>query len=98
MINLKEKDFLNSKPLEPAKPTKEDLQIKKLQLQIEALEEKKKIQQQKQEQISKLQATKSILKGLIAICGILLAPFIILGGFLLACAKASGGTCKGKRY
>lgn len=90
--NITEKEFLNSKPLEPAKPTKEDLQIKKLQLQIEALEEKKKIQQQKQEkqeQISKLQATKSILKGLIAICGILLAPFIILGGFLLACAKAA---------
>jgi hypothetical protein len=87
--NIIEKEFLNSKPLEPAKPTKEDLQIKKLQLQIEALEEKKKIQQQKQEKASKLQTTKSILKGLIGICALLLAPFIILGGFLLACAKAA---------
>lgn len=87
--NIIEKNFLNSKPLEPTKPTKEDLQIKKLQLQIEALEQKKNIQQQKQAKTSKLQTTKSILKGLIAICAILLAPFIILGGFLLACAKAA---------
>lgn len=92
MINLKEKQFLNSQT-EPTKPTKEDLQIKKLQLQIEALEQKKnqqnqKIQQQEQKK-SKLETTRGVIKGLIAICAILLAPFIILGGFLLACAKAA---------
>lgn len=98
MIN--EKQFLNSKPEAP-KPTKEDLQIKKLQLQIEALEGKKKAQQQKEAQLqstSKLQVTSDILKGLIAIGMVLLAPLFIMGGFLLACAKASGGTHRGKRY
>lgn len=88
MINKKEKEFLNGATA-PKQPTKENLQIKKLQLQIEALEEKKKIQTQKQEKTSKLQTVKTITKGLFTICAILLAPFIILGGFLLACAKAS---------
>lgn len=88
MINKKEKEFLNGATA-PKQPTKENLQIKKLQLQIEALEEKKKTQTQKQEKTSKLQTVKTITKGLFAICAILLAPFIILGGFLLACAKAA---------
>lgn len=95
MINLKEKQFLNSQT-EPTKPTKEDLQIKKLQLQNEVLEQKKNIQQQKiqqqqqqEQKKSKLETTRGVIKGLIAICAILLAPFIILGGFLLACAKAA---------
>jgi hypothetical protein len=92
MINLKEKQFLNSQT-EPTKPTKEELTNQKLQLQIELLQQKKnqqaqKIQQQEQKK-SKLEATRGVIKILMAICGILLAPFIILGGFLLACAKAA---------
>lgn len=95
-----ERDFLKNGTIEKPE-TKEDLQIKKLKLQIEQLEEKKKAQQQKEVQpqkTSKLQATSDILKGLIAIGMVLLAPLFILGGFLLACAKASGGTHRGKRY
>lgn len=95
MINLKEKQFLNSQT-EPTKPTKEELTNQKLQLQIELLQQKKNIQaqkiqqqQQQEQKKSKLQTTRGIIKILIAICGILLAPFIILGGFLLACAKAA---------
>lgn len=86
MIN--EKQFLNSEPA-PKAPTKEDLQIKKLQLQIEQLEQKKQ-QPQKQQKTS-------YTRGLIAITTIFLAPLVILGGFLLACAKASGGTRRGIR-
>lgn len=100
MINLKEKEFLNSAPA-PKQPTKEELQIKKLKLQIEQLEDKKKQQEAKQIQqakTNKLQATKNILKAIMILCGVLLAPLFILGGFLIACAKASGGTCKSKRY
>lgn len=78
----KEKEFLNSAPV-PKAPTREDLQIKKLQLQIEQLEQKK--QQQAQQPGQKI----NIFKGLGIIALILLAPFVILGGFLLACAKAS---------
>ena len=83
-----ERDFLNSKPA-PKAPTKEDLQIKKLQLQIEQLEQKKQQQQKQKQPKSKLATAKGITKGLVAICALLLAPFIILGGFLLACAKAA---------
>ena len=78
--------------------TKEDLQIKKLKLQIEQLEEKKRQQAQKQQQTSKLQATRDIIKALLYLGIILLAPLFIMGGFLLACAKASGGTRRGRRY
>lgn len=93
----REKEFLkNGKINKPE--TKEDLQIKKLKLQIEQLEEKKKQQAQKQQQTSKLQATRDIVKALLYLGIILLAPLFIMGGFLLACAKASGGTRRGKRY
>lgn len=88
MIN--EKQFLNSEPA-PKAPTKEDLQIKKLQLQIEQLEQKKQQQTQKQQKTS-------YTRGLIAITTIFLAPLVILGGFLIACAKASGGTRTNRRY
>ena len=80
----KEKELLNGAPLYKA-PTKEDLQIKKLQLQIEQLEQKKQQQAQQQQPGQKI----NIFKGLGALALILLAPFIILGGFLLACAKAA---------
>lgn len=98
MIN--EKEFLKNGKIEKPE-TKEDLQIKKLKLQIEQLEEKKKQQaqkQQEQQKVSKLQATSDIIKALLYLGIILLAPLFIMGGFLLACAKASGGTRRGRRY
>lgn len=98
MIN--EKEFLKNGKIEKPE-TKEDLQIKKLKLQIEQLEEKKKQQaqkQQEQQKTSKLQATSNIIKALLYLGTILLAPLFIMGGFLLACAKASGGTSRGRRY
>lgn len=98
MIN--EREFLKNGKIEKPE-TKEDLQIKKLKLQIEQLEEKKKQQaqkQQEQEKVSKLQATSDIIKAILYLGIILLAPLFIMGGFLLACAKASGGTRRGKRY
>lgn len=93
----REKEFLKNGKIEKPE-TKEDLQIKKLKLQIEQLEEKKKQQAQKQQQASKLQATRDIIKALLYLGIILLAPLFIIGGFLLACAKASGGTRRGRRY
>lgn len=98
MIN--EKEFLKNGTIEKPE-TKEDLQIKKLKLQIEQLEEKKKQQaqkQQEQQKASKLQTTSDIIKALLYLGIILLAPLFIMGGFLLACAKASGGTSRSKRY
>lgn len=95
-----EREFLKNGKIEKPE-TKEDLQIKKLKLQIEQLEEKKKQQaqkQQEQQKASKLQATRDIIKALLYLGIILLAPLFIMGGFLLACAKASGGTRRGKRY
>lgn len=92
-----EKDFLKNGKMEKPE-TKEDLQIKKLKLQIEQLEEKKRQQAQKQVQTSKLQTTRDIIKALLYIGIILLAPLFIMGGFLLACAKASGGTRRGRKY
>lgn len=92
-----EREFLKNGTIEKPE-TKEDLQIKKLKLQIEQLEEKKKQQAQKQVQTSKLQTTRDIIKALLYLGTILLAPLFIMGGFLLACAKASGGTRRGRRY
>lgn len=94
---MSEKDFLKNGKMEKPE-TKEDLQIKKLKLQIEQLEEKKRQQAQKQQETSKLQATRDIIKALLYLGIILLAPLFIMGGFLLACAKASGGTRRGRRY
>lgn len=85
MINNKELNFLNMETPKDNKPTKEDLQIKKLQLQIEALEEKKKAQQQKQ-QIDKIDISKTIN----ILLYLFLAPFLIIGFFAIECAKASG--------
>lgn len=75
------------------KPTKEDLQIKKLQLQIEALEEKKKAQQQKQQQIDKIDISKTIN----ILIYLFLAPFLIIGFFAIECAKASAGSGRRRR-
>lgn len=87
MINNKEINFLNMETPKDNKPTKEYLQIKKLQLQIEALEEKKKAQQQKQ-QINKADISKTIN----ILIYLFLAPFLIIGFFAIECAKASGGS------
>jgi hypothetical protein len=98
MIN--EKDFLKNGTIEKPE-TKEDLQIKKLKLQIEALEEKKKNQQIKntqQEQKSKLKSTSEALGGLIKIMLILISPLFILGGFLVACASATNRSGRRRRF
>lgn len=71
---------------------KEQLQTKKLQLQIEALEENKKAQQQKQ-QINKTDISK-IINILIYM---FLAPFLIIGFFAIECAKASAGSGRRRR-
>ena len=92
MINKKELIFLNMETPKDNKPTKEDLQIKKLQLQIEALEEKKKAQQQKQ-QINKADISKTIS----ILIYMFLAPFLIIGFFAIECAKASGGSGRRRR-
>jgi len=92
MINNKELNFLNMETPKDDKPTKEDLQIKKLQLQIEALEEKKKAQQQKQ-QINKADISKTIN----ILLYLFLAPFLIIGFFAIECAKASAGSGRRRR-
>lgn len=92
MINNKEINFLNTETPKDNKPTKEDLQIKKLQLQIEALEEKKKAQQQKQ-QIDKIDISKTIN----ILIYMFLAPFLIIGFFAIECAKASAGSGRRRR-
>ena len=88
-MNNLEKNILNSKIEKPE--TKEDLQIKKLKLQIEQLEEKKKAQAQK-EKTSKLKNFSTTCGTLLKIILVLLAPLFIIGGFLVACAGASGGS------
>lgn len=93
MINNKEINFLNMETPKDNRPTKEDLQIKKLQLQIEALEEKKKAQQQKQQQIDKIDISKTIN----ILLYLFLAPFLIIGFFAIECAKASGGSGRRRR-
>jgi membrane protein insertase Oxa1/YidC/SpoIIIJ len=94
MINKKELNFLNMETPKDNKPTKEDLQIKKLQLQIEALEEKKKAQQQKQQQqINKTDISKTIS----ILIYLFLAPFLIIGFFAIECAKASAGSGRRRR-
>ena len=92
MINNKEINFLNMETPKDNRPTKEDLQIKKLQLQIEALEEKKKAQQQKQ-QINKIDISKTIN----ILLYLFLAPFLIIGFFAIECAKASAGSGRRRR-
>lgn len=93
MINNKELNFLNMETPKDNRPTKEDLQIKKLQLQIEALEEKKKAQQQKQQQINKADISKAIS----ILIYMFLAPFLIIGFFAIECAKASAGSGRRRR-
>lgn len=93
MINKKELNFLNMETSKDNKPTKEDLQIKKLQLQIEALEEKKKAQQQKQQQTNKADISKTIN----ILIYMFLAPFLIIGFFAIECAKASAGSGRRRR-
>lgn len=93
MINNKEIKFLNMETPKDNRPSKEDLQIKKLQLQIETLEEKKKAQQQKQQQIDKIDISKTIN----ILIYMFLAPFLIIGFFAIECAKASAGSGRRRR-
>ena len=88
MINNKEIEFLNMETVKNNEPTKEDLQKRKLKLQIEALEEKKKAQQQKQQQTNKADISKTIN----ILLYMFLAPFLIIGFFAIECAKASAGS------
>ena len=90
MINNKELEFLNMETVKNNEPTKEDLQIKKLQLQIEALQEKKKAQQQKQQQQQQQINYKNISKSINGLIYVLLAPIVIIGFFFIECAKQSG--------
>ena len=94
MIN--EREFLKNGKIEKPE-TKEDLQIKKLKLQIEALEEKKKAQQQKQVQKSTLKTASEALGGLIKIMLVLASPLFILGGFLISCASATNRSGRRRR-
>ena len=94
----KEKELLNSAPA-PKAPTVDDLQAKKLQLQIEILEEKKRQEQLKQRQTIqkmnqrtyiKVQPQKrktSLFYILLLPLGIAFAPFIIIGWILITCTK-----------
>ena len=84
MINNREIEFLNMETIKNNEPTKEELQKRKLQLQIEALEEKKKAQQQKQQIKSK-----DISKAINSLIYVLLAPILIIGFFFIECAKQS---------
>ena len=100
---MNEKEFLKNGKIEKPETT-EDLQIKKLKLQIEALEEKKKqqqqkaIQQQKQSQKSTLKTASDTLGGLIKIMLVLASPLFILGGFLIACAGATNRSGRRRRF
>lgn len=91
MINNKEMDFLNNYTPK-REPTLDELKAQKLQLQIEALEEKKKAQQQKQ-QINKIDISKTIN----ILIYMFLAPFLIIGFFAIECAKASAGSGRRRR-
>ena len=99
MINNKEINFLNMETPKNNRPSKEDLQIKKLQLQIEALEEKKKAQQQKQQQQQQQQQIDKIdiSKTINILIYMFLAPFLIIGFFAIECAKASAGSGRRRR-
>jgi hypothetical protein len=94
---MNEKDFLKNGKIEKPE-TKEDLQIKKLKLQIEALKEKKKAQQQKQVQKSTLKTVSDTLGGIIKIMLVLASPLFILGGFLVACASATNRSGRRRRF
>ncbi len=88
MINNREIEFLNMETVKNNEPTKEELQKRKLQLQIEALEEKKKAQQQAQQQKQQINY-KDISKSINGLIYVLLAPILIVGFFFIECAKQS---------
>ena len=86
------------------KESKEDLQKQKLQLQIEALKQKEKDRQQKElEKQQKLlilqeqQRQGGIMQALKITMYILLAPLLIIGFFLIECAKEAGRGGRGRR-
>lgn len=97
MINNKEINFLNMETPKDNKPTKEDLQIKKLQLQIEALEEKKKAQQQKRQQQQQQTNKADISKTINILLYLFLAPFLIIGFFAIEIAKEADRSGRRRR-
>lgn len=78
------------------KESKEDLQKQKLQLQIETLKQKEKDRQQKQLQkqivLQQQQKQGGIMQALKITMYILLAPLLIIGFFMIECAKEAGRT------
>lgn len=93
MIN--EKEFLKNGTIEKPE-TKEDLQIKKLKLQNEILEEKKRQLHQKGE--SKNIYTQKNNNNIFKILLLLISPVFIIGGFLIACASATTRTSRRRRF
>lgn len=81
------------------KETKEDLQKQKLRMQIEALKQKEKDRQAKQQKelqkqliIQQQEKQGGIMQILKIAMYILLAPLLIVGFFLIECAKEAGRT------
>ena len=79
------------------KETKEDLQKQKLQLQIEALKQKERDRQQKLLIIQEQQKQGGFMQILKIAMYILLAPLLIIGFFLIECAKEAGRGGRGRR-
>lgn len=74
------------------KESKEELQKQKLQLQIEALKQKERDRQQKLLIIQEQEKQGGIMQALKITMYILLAPLLIIGFFLIECAKEAGRT------
>ena len=91
-----EQYFLNIENQTEKKPTKEDLQIKKLQLQIEEIERKKQEKEQTQSdreyQLKKEEALTTIFQLFKGIFYIVFIPIAIIGFFFIEAAKQSGGS------
>lgn len=92
---MNEKEFLKNGTIEKPE-TKEDLQIKKLKLQNEILEEKKRQLHQKSE--SKNVYIQKNNNNIFKILLLLISPVFIIGGFLIACANATTRTSRRRRF
>lgn len=89
-INDLEKNFLNEQKQEIKKPTLQDLQAEKMQLQIELLKQKKESGEQRENPV--IIKENPFIKILKILSYILLAPLLIIGFFLIECAKEAGRT------
>lgn len=86
------------------KESKEELQKQKLQLQIEALKQKERDRQQKEQEkqqklliLQEQQRQGGIIQALKITMYIVLAPLLIIGFFLIECAKEAGRGGRGRR-